>query len=236
MLFVPVWDINPMKVLKFQYATVSLIVLNTLVFFLLETDLVFKVPAGFIEGMELRPLDVVPFGSFLAHVPEHFKFVTYTFVHQNFLHLFFNMLFLFVFADNVEDAMGSFRFVFFYAICGAVAAVVHSWLTVRPDSPLVGASGAVSGVIGAYLMLYPKVRVWVLLPLPNFPFLPLRFSAAFMIGVWILYQIGNAVYFAKDATAATAWWAHVGGFAAGVLLIGLMKSPGVRLFDRSTGL
>ena len=134
--------------------------------------------------MELRPLDVVPFGSFLAHVPGAFQFVTYTFVHQNFLHLFFNMLFLFVFADNVEDAMGSFRFVFFYAICGAVAAVVHSWLTVRPNSPARWSERSGLWRHRRLLMQYPNVRVWVLLPLPNFPFLPLRFSAAFMIGVW----------------------------------------------------
>lgn len=236
MLFVPVWDVNPMKVLKFQYATVGVIVLNVLCFFLLETDLAFTVPAGFIDGLQVIPADVVPFSSFLAHLPEHFRLATYTFFHHDFFHLFFNMLFLFVFADNVEDAMGSFRFILFYLLCGAIAAIVYSLLTVRPDLPLIGASGAVSGVIGAYLMLHPNVRVWVLLPLPNLPYIPLRFSAAFVIGVWILYQTGNAIYFAKDATATTAWWAHVGGFAAGVALIGLMKGPSVHLFDRRTGL
>jgi membrane associated rhomboid family serine protease len=105
-------------------------------------------------------------------------------------------------------------------------------MTSSPGVPLIGASGAISGVIGAYLMLHPNIRVWVLMPLPVLPFLPLRFSAAFIIGVWIVYQIVSAIYLSGDATA---WWAHVGGFFAGVVLISIMKRPGVRLFDTATG-
>ena len=108
----------------------------------------------------------------------------------------------------------------------------YSFLTDFPDVPLVGASGAVSGVIGAYLILHPNIRVWVLVPLPKLPFLPLRFSAAVVIGVWILYQLGSAVYFPSQAVA---WWAHVGGFFAGAILVVLMKRPEVRLFDGATG-
>ncbi|MGO9544586.1 MAG: rhomboid family intramembrane serine protease [Rhodomicrobium sp.] len=232
MLFVPIWDLNPLKVVKFQYVTVSLIAINAIVYFVFETNLIVHVPAGFIDGLALKPSDVVPLDSFVRHMPEQFRLFTYMFLHGSFLHLLFNMIFLFVFGDNVEDAMGHLRFIVFYLTCGAIAALAHSLITTSPDLPLIGASGAVSGVIGAYLMLHPNVRVWVLLPLPNFPFLPLRFSAGFVIGVWIVYQIGSAIY---SSSQATAWWAHVGGFFTGALLVTVMKRPDVRLFDTATG-
>lgn len=232
MLFVPVWDINPLKSVKFQYVTVGLIAINVIAYFVLKTGLVLPVQEALMKELELKPRDVVPFGSFLAHLPQQFRLVTHMFLHGSYLHLFFNMLFLFVFGDNVEDAMGHVRFIVFYLACGAIAAVVHSLFTAAPDSNLIGASGAISGVIGAYLMLHPNIRVWVLLPLPKLPFLPLRFSAGFVIGVWIVYQIVSAIYFSKEATA---WWAHIGGFFAGALLVTIMKRPGVRLFDAATG-
>jgi membrane associated rhomboid family serine protease len=140
------------------------------------------------------------------------------------------MIFLFVFGDNVEDALGHVRFGIFYLLCGALAALCHSQITSTPEIPLIGASGAISGVIGAYLMLHPNVRVWVLMP--SLPILPLRFSAAFVIGIWIVYQIVSALYL---PTGSTAWWAHIGGFAAGALFITVMKRPGVKLFGTPKG-
>jgi membrane associated rhomboid family serine protease len=114
-----------------------------------------------------------------------------------------------------------------------IAAVVHSVVTVSPDVPLIGASGAIAGVIGAYVVLHPNIRVWVLFPVPVLSFLPLRFSAAFVIGVWIIYQIASGIFLNAEATA---WWAHVGGFFGGVLLIFIMRRPGVPLFDAATGI
>ncbi len=232
MLFVPVWDFNPLKAVKFQYVTVSIIAINTIIYFFLETNLVFHPPAGLIDKFSVWPRDVMPLDSFLRHIPGQFRLVTYMFLHGSVWHLFFNMLFLFVFGDNVEDAMGHYRFILFYLICGVFAALAHSAITEAPDLPVVGASGAISGVIGAYLMLHPNVRVWILLPLPKLPFLPLRFSAGFVIGVWILSQIGSAIFFSKESTA---WWAHVAGFFAGALLITFMKRRSVHLFDAATG-
>jgi len=128
--------------------------------------------------------------------------------------------------------MGHVRFILFYLMCGAIGALVYSTVTERTGVPIVGASGAISGVIGAYLVLHPNIRVWVLVPLPKMPFLPLRFSAAFVIGVWIVYQIGCAIFLSAQSIA---WWAHVGGFFAGAILVALMKRPDVRLFDAATG-
>jgi membrane associated rhomboid family serine protease len=231
MLFVPVWDMNHLKSVKFQYVTVGIMLANTIIYFVFETNLFFSFAGALIGKFSFAPKDAASFGS-MDHWAQQFKLVTYMFLHGSLWHLAGNMLFLFVFGDNVEDAMGHVRFILFYLLCGISAALVHSFMTSAPDLPLIGASGAVSGVIGAYLMLHPKVRVWVLFPLPNLPFLPLRFSAGFVIGIWIIYQIVSAFFI---RTASTAWWAHVGGFVTGSLLIFFMKRPGVRLFDKATG-
>jgi membrane associated rhomboid family serine protease len=230
MLFVPVWDLNPLKRVRFQYVTIGIIIVNIIIYFTFETNLVFHSAQLVLDTFSLRPRDVAPFQSLLHHASAPFRLVTYMFLHGSAWHLFGNMVFLFVFGDNVEDAMGHARFALFYVLCGACAALIHSQITAAPDLSLIGASGAVSGVIGAYFVLHPNIRVWVLLP--NLPFVPLRFSAAFVIGIWIVYQIASAVYLAKDATA---WWAHIGGFFIGILLVTVMKRPGVKLFDAETG-
>ncbi len=232
MLFVPIWDMNHLKKVRFQYVTAAILAINTIIYFVFETHLVLHSPASFVGAFSLKPADVVPISSFISHIPEHFRLLTYMFLHGSFWHLAGNMIFLFVFGDNVEDAMGHIRFIFFYLLCGVLAALFYSAVTTNPMLPLIGASGAISGVIGAYLILHPNIRVWVLLPLPNLPFLPLRFSAAFVIGVWIVYQIVSALWLSGGAIA---WSAHVGGFFAGAFLVTVMKRPGVRLFDMATG-
>lgn len=232
MLFVPIWDMNNLKSVKFQYVTVGLIVLNTLIYFVFETHLVLHSPASFVDALAFKPRDVASIHAFREHMPEQFRLLTYMFVHGSIWHLLGNMVFLFVFGDNVEDALGHVRFIVFYLLCGVIAAVVHGAVTVSPDVPLIGASGAIAGVIGAYVILHPNVRVWVLFPVPVVSFLPFRFSAAFVIGMWIMYQIASGIFLTGEATA---WWAHVGGFFAGVLLIVIMRRPGVPLFDAATG-
>ncbi len=233
MLFVPIWDMNHLKRVKFQYVTIGLIVLNTLIYFLFETHLVLHSPASFTDALAFRPRDLASIDAFKEHMPEDFTLLTYMFVHGSPWHLLGNMIFLYVFGDNVEDALGHVRFIVFYLLCGVIAAVVHSAATVSPDVPLIGASGAIAGVIGAYVVLHPNIRVWVLFPVPVVSFLPLRFSAAFVIGLWIFYQIASGIFLNGEATA---WWAHVGGFFAGVFLVVVMRRPGVPLFDTATGI
>jgi membrane associated rhomboid family serine protease len=233
MLFVPIWDMNRLKRVKYQYVTVGLIFLNALVYFVFETHLLLQEPGAFLGAFALKPRDVSSIRAFVDHAPDQFHLLTYMFVHGSVWHLVGNMVFLYVFGDNVEDALGHLRFIVFYLLCGVIAALVHSVVTVSPDSPLIGASGAVAGVIGAYVILHPNVRVWVLFPVPIIPFLPLRISAGFVIGVWLIYQIASGIFFNGEATA---WWAHVGGFFAGALLVILMRRRGVRLFDGSTGI
>lgn len=185
MPFVPVRDLNPLKIIKFQYVTIGIIAINVIIYLVFQSKLIMSTPPGFVETLALKPRDVVPFQAFLRNLPEQYRLVSYTFLHGNFLHLLFNMIFLFVFGDNVEDALGHYRFILFYLICGAAAALAHCTLTETPDLPLIGASGAISGVVGAYLLLHPNIRVWVLVPLPKLPFFPARFSAGLVIGVSI---------------------------------------------------
>jgi membrane associated rhomboid family serine protease len=135
------------------------------------------------------------------------------------------MLFLWVFGDNVEDALGHGRYLLFYLICGVVAGLTHVFMLPTSKLPLIGASGAVAGVIGAYLVLHPRVRVWVL----AFRFIPLKISAAWVLGVWVATQVAMVLLKQSDQVA---WWAHIGGVATGALLILFMRRPGVPLFDR----
>jgi membrane associated rhomboid family serine protease len=118
-------------------------------------------------------------------IPEPLTLLTYMFLHAGWMPLISNMLFLWVFADNIEDAFGYFAFVLFYLLCGIAGALAHVLMSPTSTAPLIGASGAVSGVIGAYVLLYPKARVWILL----FFRIPLRISAIWVLGGWFLLQV-----------------------------------------------
>lgn len=165
-----------------------------------------------------------------AVVPAYFSLVdvvTSMFVHASLLHLAGNLLFLWIFGDNVEDRLGHGRFAVFYLVCGFVAAFTQTAL--NPDSliPMVGASGAVAGVMGAYLVLYPHSRVLMLFPFPPILF---ELPAVFFLGFWFLMQflngIGTLPFFRSgEMTGGVAFWAHVAGFACGLVLVRLMRRP-----------
>ena len=228
-MFVPLYDDNPLRHVRAQYVTYSLIALNVFVFVAFQSGLFGidvevtalsygVIPAVLMDIEELAPEFII--------IPEQLTLLTYMFLHGSWLHLIGNMLFLWVFGDNVEDATGHVRFVVFYLACGAFAALAHSLVLPESELPLVGASGAVAGVIAAYLMLHPKVRIWVLILWR----IPVRLSAMWILGVWIAIQIVNALTVHGDDVA---WWAHVGGLAAGATLILFLRRPGVALFDRN---
>lgn len=255
-MFVPLHDDNPLKVIKFQYVTIALLLLNVIIYLLEVGGLDDAAIASFAIVPEELLGSVAP-GSALEPlgienryaIPESTTLLTYMFFHGDLLHLIGNMAFLWVFADNVEDAMGHARFLVFYLACGVLAGLAHAlvangvfgapptMLTEIADSeeavrvsaaPLIGASGAVAGVIAAYLMLHPRVRVWVL----ALKAIPLRISAALALGLWIALQV---VMVLLPQTGPVAWWAHIGGFAAGAVLVIFMRRPGVPLFDRQLG-
>jgi membrane associated rhomboid family serine protease len=141
------------------------------------------------------------------------------FLHAGWMHLISNMLFLWVFADNVEDAFGHWGFLVFYLICGIAGALAHTFLQPSSHAPLIGASAAVSGVLGAYIVLFPKARVWILLLMR----LPLRIPAIWVLGGWFVFQIVSLVI-ATEEDVSVAWWAHIGGFVVGAILTYLLRS------------
>jgi membrane associated rhomboid family serine protease len=231
MVVIPVQDDNPLKSIRFQWVTVSLIALNILVFMAENTALGEKVAASFaIIPMELFHVDIIG-GAAMGPddywpVAERTTLVTYMFMHGDIVHLASNMLFLWVFGDNVEDAMGHTKFVLFYLVCGMAAGLAHAVALADSRVPLIGASGAVAGVIAAYVILHPYVRVWVL----AFRIIPLRIPAWSVLGTWIAIQI--VMVLAPPGKGPTAWWAHVGGLVMGALLVLVLRRPGVPLFNQ----
>jgi len=229
-MFIPLHDSNDLKHIKLQWVTWSLIAINAVVFVmtaLAGEDSEFTNAAylglGFIPSVVNN---IVELPTSLVLVPEDATYITYSFLHGNLLHLGSNMIFLWVFGDNVEDAMGHIRFLIFYFLCAAAGAFVHGLLLPDSQGPLIGASGAVAGVIAAYLMLHPRVRVWVLvlgrIPLPLPAFIPLLFWVGFQF-VMVITDIGGEI----------SWGAHVGGIIAGAVLVLFMRRSGVPLFDRT---
>jgi membrane associated rhomboid family serine protease len=141
------------------------------------------------------------------------------FLHGSWLHLGGNMLYLWVFGDNIEDAMGHGRFVVFYLLTGVIAAIAHILIQPLSTAPLVGASGAIAGVLGAYLVLYPRARIQSLLILGWF-WRVAELPAVLVLSVWFLLELAQATFsLGTPAVASIAFWAHVGGFAAGAILI-----------------
>ena len=145
--------------------------------------------------------------------------VTSMFLHASWMHLLGNMWFLWLFGNNIEDSMTRPRFLAFYLICGLAAALAQVWANPASEVPMVGASGAISGVMGAYLVLFPRVRVWTMVPL-GFFLHSMALPAWVMLIYWAFLQFaGGVVDLASDQSGGVAFWAHIGGFVAGVVLI-----------------
>nr|NIS02428.1 rhomboid family intramembrane serine protease [Gemmatimonadota bacterium]NIT64545.1 rhomboid family intramembrane serine protease [Gammaproteobacteria bacterium]NIU54637.1 rhomboid family intramembrane serine protease [Gemmatimonadota bacterium]NIV21474.1 rhomboid family intramembrane serine protease [Gammaproteobacteria bacterium]NIW38884.1 rhomboid family intramembrane serine protease [Gemmatimonadota bacterium] len=147
--------------------------------------------------------------------------VTSMFMHGSWIHLISNMMFMWVFGNNVEDSMGHFRFLIFYLLCGLAAAAAHVMLNAGSGVPTVGASGAISGILGAYIVLYPQVRVHVFFP----PFWILPMRAYVVLGYWIVIQILMGLAERGMQGGGVAVWAHIGGFFAGLVLVFFFRRP-----------
>jgi membrane associated rhomboid family serine protease len=152
---------------------------------------------------------------------------TSMFMHGGWMHLIGNMLYLWIFGDNVEDAMGHGRFVVFYLLCGIAAVLAQALPDPSSTVPMIGASGAISGVLGAYLLLYPHARVLVVIPL-GFYFHPMRIPAGLVLVLWFGLQLLSSAM-AQPGQGGVAFRAHIGGFVAGMILIPIFKQRRVRL-------
>lgn len=213
-MFVPLHDSTPLKVIRFQSVTVTIIALNVVMYLTtgaFNSEAVLDTVAagwGVVPG-ELTHMAAPVLGY--DPVPEPFTLLTYMFLHAGWWHLISNMLFLWVFADNIEDAYGHTAFALLYLTAGVMAALVYTLLSPSSNMPLIGASGAVSGVLGAYVVLFPRARVWILL----FLRIPLRIGALWVLGGWFLLQIFSWWIDRGNSEAGTAWGAHIGGFLTG---------------------
>jgi len=163
-------------------------------------------------------------------VPPAMTLFTSMFLHGGIMHLLGNMLYLWIFGNNIEEAMGRVRFLLFYLLTGIVASLVH--VMSNPDSivPTIGASGAISGVLGAYILLYPRARVLTLVFLGFFIRL-MYIPAGLVLGIWFALQLLSGSMAGQGSGGGVAFWAHVGGFVAGMLLVGFFKRRDVRFFN-----
>lgn len=235
-MFIPLHDTNPLRHVLRPYVTWSLIVvtcgIHLAVWSMAEASLIpdadrgaavaFGVIPSVVEGTRRLP-------AIYDLIPAELTLVTYAFLHADWMHLLGNMLFLWVFGDNVEDAFGHFKFLVFYLVSAAFAAMAHIVTHPTSDLPLVGASGAVAAIVAAYLLLHPHVKLWVL----ALGRIPLPIPAWVALGIWIAVQFYNVAVQPGDNVA---WWAHVGGLIAGAVLVLVFRRPGVTLFDRDLGL
>jgi len=220
----PLYDDNPFKRATPPLVTWGLIAVNVLVF-LCELGAPDSIVASIDQTYGVIPARIFhpreP-GLFFTYLP----LVTSMFLHGGWEHILGNMVFLFVFGDDIEDALGSLRFLAFYLLVGIAAALVFALADPTSTKPLIGASGAVSGVLAAYLMLRPCAHVTVLLLV--IVLTRVRVRAYWVIGGWILLQL---YYIAAKAHSDVAYVAHLGGLVAGVVLFLAMKPAGVRLLD-----
>jgi membrane associated rhomboid family serine protease len=148
-------------------------------------------------------------------------FVTFLFLHGGFLHILGNMWFLYIFGDNIEDRLGHIRYLLFYILCGVASGVIHLFTNWGSKLPTIGASGAISGVMGAYLLLYPRSRILTLIPIFFF-FQFVELPAFVFIGFWFFLQIISAGFTPRDV-GGVAWWAHIGGFISGLVLVKIFQ-------------
>jgi membrane associated rhomboid family serine protease len=217
----PIRDTVPNR--KFPAATWCIIVLCGIVFFF-ETTLPQELLEKFTFYFGIVPREYTRH----RHLPliDYLTFLTTLFIHGGWLHILGNMWFLKIFGSKVEDRMGHSRFFFFYLLVGVLASVFYVHFSPRSSMPVIGASGAIAGVMGAYYVLFPRARILTFIPVFIIPWF-VELPAVFFLGWWFLLQLfsGTVAQVLPKAGGGVAWWAHVGGFIAGLLLVPFFKEP-----------
>lgn len=225
---IPLKDENPSQTTP--VVTLLLIAVNTLLFFyqvsLGPQDRAFVFRFGAIPDELFHQVQ----SSRSTGLALQITVLTSMFLHGGFLHLAGNMLYLWIFGNNVEDVMGHGRFILFYLICGSIAVYTHAFFNSDSTVPMIGASGAISGVLGAYLLLFPHARIWTLVTLGFFiQFVDL--PAVVVLGFWIVMQILYGLFSFSGPAEGVAWFAHIGGLFAGMALVWPFKKRAGRRFN-----
>lgn len=224
---IPLHDDNPIQTTPL--VTYVLIISCVLVF-------LWQVSLGPQQERMVYALGMIPAALFghmqlpesIALVMPSATLITSMFLHGGWMHLIGNMLYLWIFGNNIEDAMGHIRFIIFYLLCGIAAAFAQALPDMHSQIPMIGASGAISGVLGAYLLLFPHARVLVAIPF-GFYLHTVRIKAGWVLGFWFVLQLLSSAA-STDQQGGVAFGAHIGGFIAGLLLLPLFKRRDVRYF------
>ncbi len=208
---IPLRDDNPTQTVP--YVTVGLIGLNGAIFL---AELFSASDWAVVYGaVPVRLLQTMDPGTLLT-------VITSMFLHGGLLHLGGNMLYLWIFGNNIEDVLGHGRFIVFYLLCGVIAAYSHALTAPSSHIPMVGASGAIAGVLGAYLVLFPRAKVLTLIPF-GFYMEVVRLPAGIVLGFWIVVQFISGGLSMGAEGAGVAWFAHIGGFLTGMILIWMLR-------------
>jgi membrane associated rhomboid family serine protease len=215
---IPITDANPTR----RFPVVNLLLIGTnIVVFLFELTMRSRALDQFIAAWGMIPSHILPaLANPLAESPGVWlTLITSQFLHSGWAHILGNLIFLWVFGDNIEDILGHALYLVFYLAFGVAAGIVQAWVMGPSAIPTIGASGAIAGVLGAYLVLYPTARIGIILPIFFF-FTTIDLPAIVVIGWWFVqqffYGIGSLT---STAAGGVAFWAHIGGFAAGIVMI-----------------
>ncbi|MFQ5964527.1 MAG: rhomboid family intramembrane serine protease [Candidatus Scalinduaceae bacterium] len=219
---IPIKDRNPSG--SFPFVTVGIIAVNVFVF-MLELSLGSGLD-DFIMKYGIVPLKVGNYFQVLdlTFVDTFLPFITSMFLHGGFVHLIGNMWYLWIFGDNIEDKLGHFNYLCFYVMCGIIASSVHVIYNNQSSVPCIGASGAIAGVLGAYMITFPRARVVTILPI-WFIWQVIELPAFIVLGLWFVIQFfnGTASITTSASSGGVAWWAHIGGFVSGIFIIVILR-------------
>ncbi len=217
----PIRDINPSR--NFPIVNSTLIGINVVIF-LVQMSMGAEADRFiYIYGLVPARYTITHVSSYFTPFQQVFSFLSFMFLHGGFLHLLGNMWSLYIFGDNVEDRLGPFRYLLFYLLCGLASGISHLALNLNSNIPTIGASGAIAGVMGAYLILHPSSRILTLIPIIIFPWF-VEIPAFFFIGIWFVLQLLNAA--GSQGAGGIAWWAHIGGFIFGIIFLKMaLKVP-----------
>ncbi len=225
---IPFRDYNPSGTIPF--VTIAIIVVNVAVF-LHQARQNPHQERAFVTRYGIRPVDVVHYAQGDPQVRGHFgviflPFLTAMFLHGGWMHLLGNMWYLWIFGDNVEDRMGHVKYLIFYLLCGLAASVAHIVASPSSGVPMVGASGAIAGVLGAYAVAFPRARVSCLLPL-FIVWMVVELPALIVLGFWFFIQFLSGMQSLRMSAVGggVAWWAHIGGFVLGMIFLPILQKP-----------
>jgi membrane associated rhomboid family serine protease len=215
---IPIKDENPTA--TFPAVTLFIILANIAIFIsMLQMQPQSLERLVYVRGVVPRRI------LYHASIPAFTTIFSSMFLHGGFFHLLGNMWYLWIFGNNIEDVAGHFRFIFFYILCGAAGAIIHIISAPSSSIPTIGASGAIAGVLGAYLVTFPAARILTVIPIFFF-FRIVRLPALLFLGFWIILQVLMGLSSRSDITGGVAWFAHIGGFVTGIILIRFFRRKG----------